>query len=276
MATRGYVSPYNRRTPLGNGREQTIRPARLLSLAIAVAWFLSGCAPPAYTPKYAGQPVPRPDLAAMPLRASEAGVTVAADPYLQTQRQAAALDADLNAAGALAIQIFIGNGGSHRLLVPSSELRGNEVTSYDITLRLPDGREIVPVGPSTLALYFEGMPIATKLTVIAPPTQDPRAYTMTILAQVMAQAVTKAGSRKGRMFAERELEARRRDYRSKALPETALGPNESTHGFVYFILPTTVRSLAGSVLTIPLLDSDEGRSIRFRLKFDSTRNSALQ
>jgi hypothetical protein len=276
MATTENIISYTQWSPMGNEQATTIPLLRLVLLAITILFFIAGCAPPAYTPKYAGQPVPRPVLAMMPLQASEAGVTVAADPYLQTQRQAAVLDADLNAAGALAIQIFVGNGGSHRLLVPSSELRGNEVTSFDITLMLPDGKEIVPVGPSTLALYFEKMPIAAKSTVIAPPTQNPRAYTVTILAQVMAQVATKAGSREGRMFAEKELEARRRDYRSKALPETALAPNETTHGFVYFILPTPVQSLAGSVLTIPLLDSDEGRSVRFRLKFDSTRNSSLQ
>ena len=47
------------------------------------------------------------------------------------------------------------------------------------------------------------------------------------------------------------------DYRSKELPDATLGPGESRHGFVYFVLPPDVPRAGDFALAVRFIDSED-------------------
>lgn len=194
--------------------------------SVLILVVLAGCA--SYTPH--SVPVPRSDT--MPAWQIENSMAVGADPYVQPDRQDAVFDGDLRAAGILPIQVLLQNNGYRRLLIRRS----------NITLILPDGRQISPVG-------------ATAVAVKVPAKGGGWGYVPGIYGLV-AESMAEDKARQGRVA----------DYRDKELQDVTLVKGESAHGFVYFAPPPGTTTFTKATLTVPVVDIEEGASFIIRLQ----------
>ncbi len=196
---------------------------RFSSLVLVI---LAGCA--SYTPH--SVPVPRSEI--MPAWQIENEMAVGADPYVQPDRQDAVFDSDLRTAGILPIQVLLQNNGDRRLLVRRS----------NITLMLPDGRQISPVG-------------ATAVAVKVPAKGGGWGYGLGTFGLV-AESMAEDKARQGRVA----------DYRDKELQDVTLVKGESAHGFVYFATPPGTTTFTEATLTVPVVDAEKGTNFIVRLQ----------
>jgi hypothetical protein len=195
---------------------------QILALGLSVLLTMSGCA--SYTPSSA----PIPKAGSLPFSRVEADVEAGADPHVQPDRQSAVFDADLAGAGILPIQVFARNQGTRRVLVRRS----------DITLALPDGRQLSSAGASAAAAKMESIGGVVGASI---------AFGL-IGFLVASNAEEKARA------------ARLADYRSKELQDVALGKDESARGFVFFIPAEGTPSFDEATLMVRCVDVEDASS----------------
>ena len=195
---------------------------RVLSLALAILLATGGCA--SYTPSSA----PVPDPAAMAARGSAGDVSVAADPWLDPERQKAVFDADFHDRRVLAIHVHASNAGPRRLLVRKS----------DMVLRLPGGRQLGPASASAVAAKLEssGQVIGWTLAF----------GLIGFLAASNADDKARA--------------ARLQDYRQKEFQDATLGQGAAAQGFVYFIPPRGTAPFEQATLAVRVVDLEDLKS----------------
>jgi hypothetical protein len=187
----------------------------------------AGCA------SYDARLAPIATLPAMPTQRSEGAVSAGADPYWQRDRQTMVFDADLASEATLPVQVIVVNHGERTLLVRPS----------DITLTLPDGTQLNPSSPGSVAAKL------AKTSMNFWPTF------FFGLAGAFA-----AGSADEEATSDRQA-----DYRSKELPESRLGRDASAQGFVYFISPAGASPFTQAILSVRFVDTEEGTSFVVQL-----------
>ncbi len=111
----------------------------ILASWLAVLVLGAGCL------RYISTPAHIPIAGKMPAWRDDGVVAFGADPYVEKSRQKEVFDANLDEAGALAVQIFLNNQGEHGLLVRYSEFR----------LQLPNRDEVLSVGSDRFAAKVE-------------------------------------------------------------------------------------------------------------------------
>ena len=195
---------------------------RLLSLVLAVLLATGGCA--SYTPTSA----PVPDPAAMVARGTAGDVSVAADPWVDRERQKAVFDADFHDKRVLAVHVHAKNGGSRRLLVRKS----------DMALLLPAGRQLAPASASAVAAKLEG-------------TGDVIAWSLAF--GIIGFLAASSADDKARA-------ARLQDYRQKEFQDATLGRDVAAHGFVYFIPPRGTPPFEQARLAVRFVDLEDVKS----------------
>ena len=214
----------------------------LLSVAVIA------CAAPK---KPSVQDVPAPLPGEMPAQTTEHGVTVAADPYVQADRQERVFGSKPGRMGVLPVQMLIANATARNLLI----------RPYEIALLLPDRRALAPVGASQAAARAMGAPVqfsalgrsAAYSAPLAGAYGGPEAYGA--VSGVSALAAIVLGVE---LVEERELHRQLfRDYRAKELAEAIVPAHGSRYGFVYFILPEDTPFPAEMKLLVRLIDTVE-------------------
>lgn len=226
---------------------------RILALyTLGVVTFV-GCA------SYTASPAPIPIAGAMPAWQTVGSVAIGADPYVQQYRQALTFNANFNRAGVLAIQVFVKNEGSHRLLVQRSE----------IALVLPSGNSIRPARKTAVVDLVASAAVYPPVYVPAPPPrvtgpgQGPGtewshlgSVSGAAFSMVFSETTAKNKNRAGRLA----------DYRRKELKDVTLGKSEAVYGFVYFIPPPeTGTIITEATLTVTVVDLDEATRFVVRL-----------
>lgn len=200
---------------------------QLLVVWMSVLVAFSGCA--SHTPS--SMPVPK--AGAMLAWRTEGSVAIGADPYVEKDRQKAIFDGDLAAAGVLPILVLIRNEGSRVRFVRAST----------ITLTLPDGGELGPVGTTAVVAKME-----SAAGVIG----------STIAFGIIGALVAGGAQDKARA-------SRLADYQSKQLQTVKLRKGESTHGFVYFIPPPGTAFFTEATLAVKVVDVEDFASFAVRL-----------
>ncbi len=195
---------------------------RILMAAIVAGSLGGGCA------TYAAQVAPVPTVGAMPAWRDEGAVAAGADPYVQPERQQAVFAEALGEAGVLPIQVFVQNHGA----------RGVRVRRADLTLRLPEGRDL---SPSVAAVVAAALARAGGAAEIG---------TLASLGRLLAAASP----------GDRARTARLADYKSKEFHDVTLGRAEAAHGFVYFIPPAGTPAFDAATLTVSFVDAEEASS----------------
>jgi hypothetical protein len=159
----------------------------------------AGCA--SYTPST----VSVPSIATAPAKITDDGVTVAADPWVQRDRQQSAFDADLADEDVIPVQVVVQNASGRPVWVRAS----------DISLVVPDGRQV---------------PTSSASSVAAKLQSSGRVIGWTVAFGVIGFLASATAEEQAR-------NARVQDYRQKELTEARVEPQGSAHGFVFFILP---------------------------------------
>lgn len=150
------------------------------------------------------------------------GVLAGALPYLDTEQQAAMFDADFNASDVLAINVSVENRRAEAVLVRPS----------DVTLKLPDGRNLVPSSVTN---------VANKVG------EDGSVVGATIAFGIIGLIVSQNKEEKARA-------ARIDDYDSKSLHVTELRPGDSANGFLFFLLPQSSPDFDTAELSVRFID----------------------
>lgn len=195
---------------------------RALSVTLAALLAVGGCA--SYTPTSA----PVPDPAAMAARGEAGDMSVAADPWVDRERQKAVFDADFHDKRVLAIHVHVKNAAARRLLVRKS----------DMTLLLPGGRQLAPASASAVAAKLE-----SSGEVIG----------WTVAFGIIGFLAASSADDKARA-------ARLQDYRQKELQDATLGQGAAAHGFVYFIPPRGTAPFEQGTLAVRVVDLEDLKS----------------
>jgi len=189
---------------------------RAFTVCMILAFLSASCA--SYTP----QSVAKPTVGAAAYSGEEQGLFVGVTPYVEGEKTKKIFDADLKQARVLALQVVVGNNGPRLLAVRKS----------DFILRLPDGKEHVPVPAANVVTRMESIGGVVGATI---------AFGLIGLL-VASSAKSQADSN------------RRTDFQSKEFQDATLPPQESAHGFLYFIIPDDVRELKDTTMVARGLD----------------------
>ncbi len=201
---------------------------RTLPALLLAAAALAGCA---RTPAA----IPAAAVEAYPLRAAQAGVHAAADPFFATERARDAFTGgeDFEERGLLAVQVILQNRGPEEVRVNPGEAaffsaRGRAAPS----LHPEDAFGLIklPVGWWALGAGYVG--------------GSTQAY---------------------------RNEARRRDLQARALPAQVIPPGGAASGFLYFQIAEDTMDLAGSRLVLPLHPA-AGAPVRLELPLAGRRD----
>jgi len=188
---------------------------------------------------------------------------VAADPYVQPERQMEVFKDDLKRLGVLPLYLLVENRGDRELSLDRAA----------IVLELPDGRQIGRVGAATAAAgrLRPGGPAAGD-TAISPvgagvnlalvPGVDPRAalgvpFLAGLLSIPVQFAVYDA--------AKREHEARKTEYMNTEFQDVVLNKDASAHGFVYFLPPSGTLWYTKARVALRFVDKTDGTSFVIRV-----------
>lgn len=219
----------------------------LCSFMFALAVSLAACA----SSEYVARTAPVPIATAMPARGADGGVTVAADPYIEAQRQQAVFGLSVSRMHILPVQLLLENIATRRVLARASE----------VALVLPDGRAFLSAGAFAAVARLEGAPVQYQ------PMAQGAVHTAPLAGAYFGPAAYGGASMVGAVFAVANIvELNRRsatrreilaDYRSKELPDVAFGPGESRHGFVYFVLPPDAPRAGDFALAVRLIDAED-------------------
>lgn len=196
---------------------------RAFTFCLILAFLSTSCA------SYSPQSVVKPTVGSAAFSREEQGLFVGITPYLEEEKGKKIFDADLKQARILALQVVVGNSGSRLLAVRKS----------DFILRLPDGKEYVPVPSANVVTRLESIGGVVGATI---------AFGLIGLL-VAVSAKNQADSN------------RRVDFQSKEFQDATLPSGESAHGFLYFIMPDDVRELKDPTMVARGLDVAGGANI---------------
>lgn len=156
-------------------------------------------------------------------------MSVGVIPYVEKQKSEQTFGADLKQAKILALQVAVRNTGPRRLAIRKS----------DFTLRLDDGNDHLPAPITSIATRLESNAGVIGWTL---------AFGVIGLLASSSQQ-DKADS------------ARRADLRNKEFQDTSLATQESAHGFLFFLIPDSVRDLKNLTLVAKAVDVQELKGI---------------
>lgn len=196
-----------------------------IAVTLVLTMLTTSCA------SYTAQSIARPAVESAPFSRTEDDFFVGVTPYLDAEQSKKAFDADLKAAGILALQVILHNTKPKRLVT---------VKRSEFALRSPGGKEFAPVTAASASGRFESVAGVVGATI---------AFGLIGLLIASGQK-DKADS------------ARRADFAAKELQDTTLAPQESAHGFLFFLVPDDVGELKEAELSVRALDAAEGTAIR--------------
>jgi hypothetical protein len=198
---------------------------KAIALVLVLTILTTSCA------SYTAQSVTKPAVESAPFSRTEDDFTVGVTPFVDPEQSKKAFDADLKGAGILALQVIAHNNKAKRVLA---------VRKSDIALRLPDNKEFTPAPASAVAARFESVAGVVGATI----------------AFGLIGLLIASGQR------EKADSARRADFTTKEFQDATLAPQESAHGFLFFLIPDDVRELKDVELSVRGLDAAEGAVIR--------------
>ena len=198
---------------------------KAIALTLVLTILTVSCA------SYTAQSVTKSTVQSAPFSREEADFVVGVTPYVDAEQSKKAFDGDLKGAGILALQVVVFNNKPKRLLA---------VKKSDFALRLPGGKEHTPVPAATAAGRFESVAGVVGATI---------AFGLIGLLIATSQR-------------EKADSARRADFATKEFQDTTLAPQESAHGFVFFLIPDDVPELKDAELSVRAIDAAEGTTIR--------------
>lgn len=214
----------------------------------------AGCGAP-----YTAQPASIPRLDVMPWSHAEAGVVVAADPYLQETRLKSVFGYDLSQHDIIPVQILVENRGAGRRLWLQPSV---------MFLELPNATPLARL----------------RATVVAQMALAPAPYTPGEIATIaltnmpLLLAVNEltggASETLSRIATKADLLPNpdgRTDYWRKELKDVILGNGESVNGFVYFPWPRTYPAFEEATLVMPIVDLEAGTRPVIRLELRGLR-----
>lgn len=196
---------------------------RTFTILLVFAYFTVSCA--SYTPQLVT--LPRIDSAAA--SAEEQGLAVGVNPYLDPEKSTRVFGADLKQAGILPLQVVVRNRSQQRLTIHK----------MDFVLRLPEERDYAPASASAVAERLESYASVVGWTVAFGLV----GYLLSSSQQQEANA------------------ARRADFRSKEFQDASLAPQQSAHGFLFYLITDDVKDIGGAALTAKALDPVAGTRI---------------
>src|SRR5262245_58769731 len=193
--------------------------SRYLALALSFLTVFSGCS------TYSARPVNASKIDVMPFWRTEGPITIGVDPYIQTDRQKEVFDADLEKAGVLPIYVLIKNNSDRSL----------SLRHEDITLEYPSGYQISPVQTDTV-LRMLGRKPSIGLAIVG-------ALGFGGFYPLIPFAVA------GAMVEKRVADTQGADYLNKEFKDVVLSKDESAHGFIYLMPPSSgLEALKGKLI----------------------------
>ncbi|MGH7186134.1 MAG: hypothetical protein ACREIB_07660 [Pseudomonadota bacterium] len=162
----------------------------------------------------------------MPIVHVQEGFSVAADPYIEPDRQRSVFDADLGGAGVLAFHVFVENKSGKPTIIRRS----------DMSLTPPEGTRIGPESANSAAVKVgeSGSVVAASLA-------------FGIVGALVAGSAEDSARN-----------ARIADYRSKEFPEQTFAKDQAAQGFVFFIPPPGTKPFDAATLTVRFVDAESG------------------
>jgi hypothetical protein len=150
------------------------------------------------------------------------GLAAAVYPYVEVEQQQKVLNADLNEADVIALQVIVENRTARMMLV----------RPLDLVLTLPDQRTLGPTSVASVANMVE------ETGSVAGP-----AIAFGIIGYMVASNAE-----------EKAKQARVADYDAKSLRSKSLAKNQSTHGFVFFVPPPGSGAFDEATLSVFFVD----------------------
>lgn len=184
-----------------------------------LGFALGACA--SYTPSSA--PIAEPSVWTV-----KGDYAVAVDPFVETDRQLATFDADLNEADVIAIQVVADNRSRQRVLVRRS----------DMALAVPVGGKFAPSGITS---------------VVNKVGESGSVVGATIAFGIIGAIAASSAEDDART-------ARTADYKEKAFKDATLEPGDSARGFVFFIPPRGTEPFDDAKLHVRFIDFDTATS----------------
>lgn len=201
--------------------------ANLLSVLLLFALLVISCA--AYTPQQAT--LLRIQSAAF--SAEQEGFAIGVSPHLEAARNKDVFQADLRQAGILPLQIVMRNSGAQNL----------DVRKDDFILELADGHSVSPASAELVASRLE-----SKVGVAG----------WTIAFGLLGYLASSAQQGEADT-------ARRADLRQKEVQDHVLRSEESSAGFIFFLVPSDVTEITSATLFAKATVQTSGREIRTRV-----------
>lgn len=198
--------------------------ARLLAVLFMIAAVTISCA--AYTP----QPATLLRIQSAAFSSKQEDFAIGVSPHLDPARNEDVFQADLRQAGILPLQIVMRNSGSQRLAVRKE----------DFTLQLADDRQLSPAPADLVASRLE-----SKVGVAG----------WTIAFGLLGYLASSAQQEEADV-------ARRVDLRQKEIQDHVLPAEESSTGFIFFLVPPDVTEIAAATLVAKATVQASGREIR--------------
>lgn len=193
-----------------------------IKCGLSLLLLLASCA------EYQPSSAPAPKFSPHQIVTESHGYAVAADPFVDLERQKTYFDADFRKAGIIGLQVLVQNRTTKPVLVRRSTMM----------LTLPDGRKILPSSAHSAAVRVgeEGSVVGATLA-------------FGIIGGLMASNAEDA-ARGSRIS----------DYDSKEFKRVTLGRDESAHGFVFFIPPPGTGPFNSAQLMVRFVDVDTATS----------------
>ncbi len=208
-----------------------------LGLVLVVLMPFAGCAP------YTARPAPVPRADALLLSRTAGAVTIGIDPYFDVQRQKAVFDENLLDEDVLAVRVHVRNAGPGRVVFLPS----------DMAIEFPDGRSLMPSSAAIVAMKVTG---GTGSVIGSGIVFGGIGFAVAWNAREKAKA------------------DRIKDYVEKELQTVTLSPDESRHGFVFFIgLPKL--AFREGTLAVRFIEVEGGTTKMVRLSLAETNPSGV-
>ncbi|MGQ0549929.1 MAG: hypothetical protein ACT4PY_09730 [Armatimonadota bacterium] len=200
---------------------------RTVAILVVLAQLTVSCA------SYTSQLATLPRIASAAAAAEDQGLSVGVNPYLDPEKSARVFGADLKQAGILPLQVIVQNRSAQRLVVRKA----------DFVLRRAEGQEYSPAPASAVAERLE-----SYAGVVG----------WTIAFGLMGYLLSSSQQREANA-------ARQADFRSKEFQDTPLAPQESAHGFLFYVIPDDVKDMEQATLIAKALDAADGTGMSVML-----------
>ncbi|MFQ5579074.1 MAG: hypothetical protein ACE5FZ_00540 [Nitrospiria bacterium] len=187
---------------------------------------LSGCA------SYKATQAPMPEPGNMMAWKTEQKVDVGVNPYISPKDQKQFFGANIKDKGILAIQVYLKNNGKRVMLARPS----------DMLLKLPQGKELTSARTSE---------VVSKL-------QKSGSFWGTFFFGFIGMMAAESSN-------DRANASMLSDFRNKEFHEVRLKNDDSTHGFIYFVIPEQHSDDPDATLLVRVVDAEEATSIVIKL-----------